>query len=501
MHRETQRAAFQWNTRWAAAALIAGAFGLAVGFRAARSAPSAPQPAALPDWSALGTVRKAAPAWKARTGPKRQVVDVVCLAPDLPTYLTAVATWDKGHYFPVLIEDDKYTPKFIEAFRPARIVRFPKAVAPIPAETLWQEAVAAVGKAWTSGARGLPGDKVPTALGPTPAGVVVSAPGSPALAGAVALAAGRFQPLARWRPEKGFHDRLTSEDAQRLALDLEKTVTGTVPKYTELGDDLDFVTLALDYPYRYELRGQDFAVDDLLARKESKQRWGYAARLMGDPAASAYRAMCSLFLQPNTALLFNTYSGHDQPGTVRVGMWETYSHRTAAAVLATKLPVVAREGEKADQAAWKETFGAKNPFGLVFINSSGGPTNFSLKGGGGATADVPDTVPTVVYKIHSFSAAAPHDPNTLAGRWLANGDFIYYGSMNEPYLQSFRTPTLVTTLIAEGLPFSAAMRKADPCERESPWRLVYLGDPLYRLQPLLKRLGRWSPVDRWPAKP
>ena len=43
-----------------------------------------------------------------------------------------------------------------------------------------------------------PGDAVPRRLGPTPPGVVVSAPDSPMLAGAVALAAGRFQPLIRW---------------------------------------------------------------------------------------------------------------------------------------------------------------------------------------------------------------------------------------------------------------------------------------------------------------
>ena len=104
--------------------------------------------------------------------------------------------------------------------------------------------------------------------------------------------------------------------------------------------------------------------------------------------------------------------------------------------------------------------------------------------------------------IHSFSAADPNDPATIAGRWLANGAFVYFGSMNEPFLQSFRPPALVAALIAEGVPLGAAIRRSPPEPFGQPWRLVYLGDPLYRLQP-----GR-SPAaaarrrgPRWPPGP
>ncbi len=50
--------------------------------------------------------------------------------------------------------------------------------------------------------------------------------------------------------------------------------------------------------------------------------------------------------------------------------------------------------------------------------------------------------PTVVSIIHSFSAADPLDPSTIAGRWLENGVYIYFGAMNEPYLNAFRCPKL-----------------------------------------------------------
>jgi hypothetical protein len=109
-----------------------------------------------------------------------------------------------------------------------------------------------------------------------------------------------------------------------------------------------------------------------------------------------------------------------------------------------------------------------------------------------------------VLIIHSFSAADPADPQTVGGRWLANGAFLYYGSMNEPYLNAFRTPAVVADLIAEGLPFAAALRM-NPGEAGpfgDPWRLVYLGDPLYRLDPAAAhapRLATWEPVASWPS--
>ena len=55
----------------------------------------------------------------------------------------------------------------------------------------------------------------------------------------------------------------------------------------------------------------------------------------------------------------------------------------------------------------------------MLINSSGGPTEFNLPGGAGQTGDVPWTAPAAVLMIHSFSAADPLDPGTIAGRWLA----------------------------------------------------------------------------------
>ena len=105
--------------------------------------------------------------------------------------------------------------------------------------------------------------------------------------------------------------------------------------------------------------------------------------------------------------------------------------------------------------------------------------------------------------IHSHSAADPTDPSTIAGRWLANGAFLFFGAMNEPFLDSFRLPRLVGDLIARNLPLVAAVRQTPGESRGYPWRLVFLGDPLYRIKPraaggLTPRLGRWDTTAHWP---
>ena len=122
-----------------------------------------------------------------------------------------------------------------------------------------------------------------------------------------------------------------------------------------------------------------------------------------------------------------------------------------------------------------------NRFGLIWLNSSGGPAHFAIGGGPGRPADVPGGCPAAVVMIHSFSAADPADPRTIAGRWLDQGAFVYFGSVHEPYLQAFRRPGLVAELAAEGVPLSAALRQGESEPFGRPWRLIYLGDPLYRI--------------------
>jgi hypothetical protein len=449
---------------------------------------------------AAGAISQAERSWQGRPGPGRQVVDLVCLVPDLASFLEAIAAWDESHAFPILIDDVELSFKFLRAFRPARIVRYPRRAAPIPAEQVWDAAVAAVGRSWTSETAGaaLPGDAVPKRLGPTPPGVVLSSPSSPMLAGAVALAAGRFQPLIRGEIAGSFADVPSAEEALSLTRSLEARVAGAIPSYGTLGDDCDFLTLAGDWPYRYQTVNGPAAFDDLVGRWDGvpgRPRWAFTGRLLGDTTASVYRAMCSLFLQPDAALLLNTYTDPSPP-------WSTYAMAGAADALQPIAPVTVREGGQASLNDWSRLFDPINRFGLVLINTHGTPTQFHLRGGPGQTDDVPPSVPAAVLMIHSYSAADPNDPQTIAGRWLANGAFVYFGSLFEPYLPAFRPPAEVARLLAAGVPLGAATRRVPPEPYSQPWRLVYLGDPLYQVLPRtdrLPRLERWPPVASWPA--
>lgn len=451
---------------------------------------------------------KAAEAWRERPGPDRKVVDQVCLVSDLPSFLAAVSTWDAEHFFPVLWDDPAWSLPFVRAFRPARIVRLRAASAGSEkpgSYEVWTKALEAVGRSWgrdePGGRPPLAGGVFPRRLAPTPPGVVLSNPRSPSLAAAVALAAGRFQPLVHLEPMTaddkvlGFNHTLNQDQAIAFARRIEGRIGPLASSYNEgIGDDVDFLTLAGDWPYRYRAEGGkgimsgDRAVDDLIGRvvppgpadlSRSLVRWAYVGRVPGDAAASVYRAMCALFLQPDSALLWNTYGGQSS--------WADYDMAGAGKVLGAIRPdrdaVEVRSGSGADLASWRALLQPRSRFGLLLINSSGFPEDFSIPGGPGRPVDVPYGPPTVVSMIHSFSAARPNDASTIAGRFLDHGAFLYYGSMNEPYLTAFRTPFLVAQLMAAGTPLSASLRQGPYEQFGQPWRLVYLGDPLYRVLP------------------
>ena len=483
------------------------------------------------------SLRQAVMTWRHTTGPRRLVVDQVCLVPDVPSFFEAITMWDERHFFPILIDEPAWTLPFLRAFRPARVVRYSApekgrrdarttreedgraaSTRPIGSPSsaadrlaLWQAAIEAVARAWSDASpltgRFPPAGSPPRGLGPTPPGVVLTAPDSPMLAGAVALAAGRFQPLVRLEPgmwsldedrDAGrvyrFGDVLTLSQALRFARRLEGRVASVTPRYDQLGDDCDFLTIAGDWPYRYDndvergaVRGIH-ALDDLIGRNlegepeargldASRQRWAYAGRLLGDPAASVARAMGALFLRPAATLLWDTYNTG--------GPWTEYGLAPLADQFSRPptgpRAVYFRAGLRADLASWHRVVDPMNRFGFVWINSSGSPSMFSIPGGPGRPSDVPGGLPAAVVMIHSFSAAAPDDPQTIAGRWLAQGAFVYYGSVNEPYLQSFRPARLVAEMVAAEVPLAAALRQGEFEPFGRPWRLIYLGDPLYRL--------------------
>jgi hypothetical protein len=469
------------------------------------------------------SLRRAAAHWRTSLESHRVVIDQVCLVPDVPAFLEAIAQWDERHFFPILIDEPALTLPFLRAFRPARVIRYAGSTTrrgplgepetlPLPEsrDREWSQVLAAVARAWSS--PGVADHALPVAtsrppdVGPTPPGVVLTGPEAPMLAGAVALAAGRFQPLVRVgtlivrggspdteRATRRLSDILTIGEASAFAQAIEARVAKVVARHDRLLDDCDFLTLAGDWPYRYVSdvphgpASGIYAVDDLVGRVlrgppapgwliQARQRWAYVGRLLGGPAESVARAMSSLFLQPESALFWNTYEGGEPWSSYPMGAAADFFGRNLSAPAA----VVHRAGRLADLVAWHRAVGSVNRFGLILLNSSGGPRMFSIAGGPGRPADLPRGTPPAVAMIHSFSAADLTDPQTIAGRWLAQGAFVFFGSVNEPFLLAFRPPRLVAELIEAGAPLVAALRQGESEPFGFPWRLIYLGDPLYR---------------------
>jgi len=475
------------------------------------------------DDSRLESLRVAADAWRHSTGPRRRVVDQVCLVPDVPSFLEAISFWDERQFFPILIDSPAWVLPFLRAFRPARVIRFARSASPtavsalteaqsrgMSSDAVWQSALRALTKAWSRppvsaapGAADTDGSAAQSTRGPP--GLVLTAAESPMFAGAIALAAGRFQGILRVEPPASgrtrsdgldraarLDDVLSLEDAWQFAKEIEARVAVAGVKYDKLGDDCDFLTLAGDWPYRYRVeraRGTArgiYALDDLIGRRldpdgedwmeRTRHRWAYVGRLLGDPPSSVARAMAALFLQPTSVLLWNTFDG---------GMpWSDYEMSRAAGRLRGNLMVPEavehRGGRRANLTSWHRVVSPFNRFGLVLVNSSGGPRQFAIEGGPGRPADLPPGLPVIVSMIHSFSAADLTDQETIAGRWLAQGAYVFYGSVNEPFLAAFRRPVLVADLLAAGIPFVAALRQGEFEAFGHPWRLIYLGDPLYR---------------------
>ena len=257
-----------------------------------------------------------------------------------------------------------------------------------------------------------PASAFPRQAGPTPPGTVLSYPDSPSLAAAVALAAGRFQPLlhvepmtvegglrkARIGPEAlGFGDAPTEAEAVAFAPGrIADLPSGGFSRRARRRPRLPHPgrRLALSLPSRLREgpRAGKRALDDLIGRvlpadpydsTKALLRWAYTGRILGDPPASVYRAMAALFLQPETALFWDTYDG----GRI----WDTYAMTAAATTFGVIRPetgaVVARSGDGADLASWHRLFQPVDRFELLMMNSSGAP-------GSSRSAEAPADLPT-----------------------------------------------------------------------------------------------------------
>lgn len=395
----------------------------------------------------------------------------VVLVPDEITFLTAIQQWNLQHRYPILIEDDRYTPLFLNRFQPEEVIRL-SSIEEIPSnrkETM-RKSVAA---AWESETETL--SQTWEKVGWKPPGVVITSVNDPASVAAVALAADRGQPLLFLEDYfGGVNQTLNPEKWQQLKQQVNKLVASTNYEYKALGDTIDTITLARTIPIKYESPedGNLLAVTDGLGRNENGNRYAITGWIYGSPERAVYQAMSAIFLPTETALLYDSYPQTES--------WEAYHFQEILPILEKEgLDLKHIENTKASEETWQEIINEPWNYDLAFINSRGGKANFSVGKGSASVEEIPElNVPTAMYMIHSFSATTPDDINTVAGRWLNNGVYAYVGAVDEPYVSGFVPPKYVISQLGLNVPFLVASRYT----HASPWKVTTIGDPLMVIQ-------------------
>jgi hypothetical protein len=241
-------------------------------------------------------------------------------------------------------------------------------------------------------------------------------------------------------------------------------------------DEVDAVTIGFECPVKISVPGERasfLATTDVVGRSSpaSVARWAWAGQIdCSSEARAVYAAMCSLFLSADSAWVFDGYPVGPE--------WAAFDGTLASAKLeAAGWTATGFDVPRNGLTMWRAACAREVDAGLILVNTMGNPEFFRLSPGDAAAGDVPMLGrPSAVYFVHSFSAARPGDADTVGGRWLEHGAYVYLGSVQEPTLGGFVATPLVAERLAAGFPFGVSVR-----QQSEPWRLATIGDPLATL--------------------
>lgn len=439
-----------------------------VGSMAFGQAPDGPAPEAVPPQVLLGRRVNAL-----RVNLK--VRPTVVIVPSRDDFVRAVGRWTLAERYPILIDNGtdrarEDIARFVRAFEPKALVRWKDpGAAKIPGDP--DQARGAIDGAFHASwgakdAAGLAG--IWKEAGFVPFGAVVASPHDPAWTGALALAAGRGQPIL-WLDTKSasVSHFISEEQARAIDRTLCERLDGLERPWRASGDEIEALTICANIGANIESKSGRLALTDFVCRGEGGVRAVYAAILPGDEAQAAYRAMCALFLQPRKAWLFDGYKQDFAP---------PYALPPAAKLLNDAgFDVSSNMPPLGGLSHWRQRAALGVGADFIHVNSSGNSDFFELSPGRGYAGDVPFlNHPAMVNMIHSFSVQFAGSPKSIGGRWLENGAYCYYGSMDEPYLGAFLPAQSVATRLLLGAPFAAAVRLDDA----KVWKLNVFGDPL-----------------------
>lgn len=441
-------------------------------------------------------------------------INTVVVVSDAQSYVAAISAWTKSARFPVLIDDGSSDSRddiarFVRGYQPVGVVRFAlddNTIIPGDAgfNGLTQERVDVILRTiWTTppASQPQPASIAPPlaqamlAAGHTPAGVVLAHRDDPAWAGGLALAAAIGQPMMLLgdKPEGNIDWSLTIEKADQLEKDAQRAATGFA--YDRLGDQIDSVTLALNIPERIKVDNEFLALSDRIGRigegVKMTTRWAWCGHLFGSPSRSTYAAMCSLFLHPRRAWIFDGYEDN-QP-------WNLYDGTKAGDILTQhgiKCDVDDTPKQGAD--SWRTRASTPVTADLIFVNTKGNADFFDLRPGQCKPGDLPMLQrPAALHFVHSWSLLFPGKRETVGGRWLERGVFAYAGSVHEPFLQAFTPTPNVAGRLVSGASFAPAIR----IENQPVWKIAVIGDPLYTPGPPAKRVDSPLPGRLSDCKP
>jgi hypothetical protein len=399
-------------------------------------------------------------------------VNRVVLVPDEATFLAAIQKWNLKGNWPILIEDKKYAPMFLQRFQPEEIVRLPSIKQQLPKGKKLQELMLnATATAWNATDTQTLKAKW-TQLGWEPPGVVITSENDPARSAAVALAAAHGQPLVFLEGNFGKPNQsLNNTQWKTLQTAITKAVESTGFFYSQLADPIDTITIVRELAVKYQSpknKDEELAVTDGLGRHPNGERWAAVGWIYGSEARSIYQAMCALFLDSQTAMLYDSYP--------KEGNWAKYEMEEAARGLKTiGLNVKLVQKPESSLKQWRSLASKPWTFDLILMNSKGYTNSFQVGNGDASVEDLPKLqFPTAIHMIHSWSASEPDDTNTVGGRWLVNGAYAYVGSVQEPFLSAFIPPKLMVDRLKRGTPFLIAARQL----QSPPWKVATIGDPL-----------------------
>ena len=412
----------------------------------------------------------------------REVVDRVVLVDDEAAFLDAVGQWTPRRFWPVLIEDEWFTPMFVAAFTPHQVLRWSADSGHAPEDI--EPALSDVIKAHNRRLLFHANDR------PRPPGIVALDTKGSLWTGGLALALGRRQPVVNAVIGDNVHRVVDAA----TAIKLNSTLMAASARVGLHGRDEWFgLTLAGGYPYRYHVtRGEQTdstpkqvaqsmrAMDDLIGRSPSLGgpnpiRSAVVGRLTGGPAQGVYQAMCSLFLQPSRMLWLDTYAQRDDR------QWQQFNMTPAVMLMRGRVRCDLLASKQLNIAQFRAATRPINPYGMIWMNTSGESAAWTIPGKG-RTDDFPIGAATVMHVIHSHSLASAWNNDTLAGRAISGGAFWYFGAMNEPFLHAFSRPAGMAGKILAGTPIAFSARRISLESGSLPWRLMLVGDPLYVLR-------------------